>query len=283
MIAREADIIGSMSFAGMRVLSLESRRAVEMAQLIRNKQGDPIVAPSMREVPLDQNGEAFAFAGRLFSGEFDMMILLTGVGTRLLSQVLETRFPGGRFIDALRNLTVVARGPKPAAVLREWQVPIAAIAPEPNTWRELLAVTEGRAERRIAVQEYGRPSVELLHGLSARGAEVSCVRVYQWEMPEDTAPLREACARLAEGTVDVAVFTTSIQIAHLMRIAAEMRIEREVRGAFSRIVVASIGPTTSEALEEYGIHADLEPSHPKMGFLIQETAERVGQLLGGKR
>ncbi len=267
----------------MRVLSLESRRAVEMAQLIRNRHGDPVVAPSMREVPLDRNEEAFAFAERLFAGEFDMMILLTGVGTRLLNQALETRFPGGRFIDALRKLPVVARGPKPAAVLREWQVPMAALAPEPNTWREVLAVTEGRAERRIAVQEYGKPSVELLDGLRARGVEVTCVRVYQWDLPEDTAPLREACARLAAGTLDVALFTTSIQIAHLLRIAAEMGIEQAVKDAFSRIVVASIGPTTSEALEEYGIHADLEPSHPKMGFLIQETAARAGQLLGEKR
>jgi uroporphyrinogen-III synthase len=206
-----------------------------------------------------------------------MMILLTGVGARLLNQVIEMRYPG-RFPDALRRLPVIARGPKPAAVLREWQVPIAAIAPEPNTWRELLAVVPECAGRRIAVQEYGKPSAELIEGLRARGAHVTCVRVYRWEMPEDTAPLRDACARLAAGAVDVAMFTTSIQIAHLLRTAAEMGIEAEVRSAFSRLVVASIGPTTSEALEEHGIRADFEPSHPKMGFLIQETAERAAEL-----
>src|ERR1044071_267978 len=107
-----------MSFAGMRVLSLESRRAAEMAQLIRNQQGDPFVAPSMREAPLEENDSAFAFAERLFRGEFDMMVCMTGVGTRALKNVLATRYPAERFAEALRALTTVVRGPKPAGALR---------------------------------------------------------------------------------------------------------------------------------------------------------------------
>src|ERR1041384_4473945 len=112
-----------MSFAGIKVLSLESRRAKEIADLIRSQHGEPFVAPSMREAPLEHNQEAFRFAEKLFAGGFDMIVLLTGVGTRLLNQALETRYPAGRFADALRGLTVVARGPKPMAVLREMNVP----------------------------------------------------------------------------------------------------------------------------------------------------------------
>ena len=260
-----------MSFAGTKVLSLESRRAREIEQLIRNQQGDPFVAPSMREAPLDRNEEAFSFAEKLFAGHFDMLVLLTGVGTRLLERVLATRFGAGRFAQALRGLTVVARGPKPMAVLREWDVP-AILVPEPNTWREVLAATEGRPERRIAVQEYGKSNPELLDALRARGVEVTAVRVYQWDLPEDTGPLRQAARRVAAGDFGVALFTTSIQVAHLFRIAAEEGIEQQARDGFSRMLVASIGPTTSEALEEYGVHVDFEPSHPKMGLLVQETA-----------
>ena len=141
-----------MQFDGLRVLSLESRRSAEIEKLIRARGGDPFVAPSMREIPLQDNPEAFAFAARLFAGEFDMVILLTGVGSRLLNQILETRYPPGSFIDALRKLAVVVRGSKPAAVMREWNVPAAVSVPEPNTWREILAATEARPERRIAVQ-----------------------------------------------------------------------------------------------------------------------------------
>ncbi|MEX2262193.1 MAG: uroporphyrinogen-III synthase [Bryobacteraceae bacterium] len=272
-----------MPFAGMRVLSLESRRAAEIAQLIRSKQGEPFVAPSMREIPIESNHEAFRFAERLFAGEFDMMILLTGVGTRLLHQALATRYSPDRFAAALRGLTVVARGPKPAGVLREMQVPIAVLVPEPNTWRELLQAIEGRPERRIAVQEYGVSNIELIEALRARGAEVSSVRVYQWDLPHDTGPLREAARRIADGEVDVAMFTTSVQIAHLLRVAREMGLEDRVRRGLESVVVASIGPTTSEALEAYGIRPDLEPSHPKMGFLVQETAVRAAEILGAKK
>ena len=272
-----------MSFAGMQVLSLESRRSAEIAELIRKQGGEPVLAPSMREAPLERNEAAFQFAERLFAGDFDMMILLTGVGTRLLHQALSTRYPPERFPDALRRITVVARGPKPAAVLRGLDVPVSITVPEPNTWRELLAAIRDRPERRIAVQEYGRPNSELLNALRQRGAEVATVRVYQWDLPEDTGPLRAAARRLAAGELQVALFTTSIQIDHLLRVAAETGIEAAVLSALRRMVVASIGPTTTEALDEAGVHPDLEPTHPKMGILVQETAQRAVQILGAKR
>jgi uroporphyrinogen-III synthase len=272
-----------MPFAGLLVISFESRRATEIAELIRRQGGDPFVAPSMREAPIENNPEAFAFAERLFANEFDMMILLTGVGTRALDKVLASRYPPQAFAEALRKIAIVARGPKPLAVLREMQVPVAVAVPEPNTWRELLAATASRPERRIAVQEYGKSNPELLAGLRARGAEVTGVRVYQWDLPEDTAPLREAARRIADGRADVAMFTTSIQLTHLFRIAEEEGLQEAVSAGLRRMVIASIGPTTSETLEEFGLQPDIVPSHPKMGFLVKETGDQAGELLDRKR
>jgi uroporphyrinogen-III synthase len=259
------------AFDGLRVLSLESRRAAEMAELIRKQGGDPFVAPSMREVPLEADAAAGRFAERLFGGEFDMMVLLTGVGTRQLNRLL-----GPRFGEALRSLTLVARGPKPVAALREMGLAPAVVAPEPNTWRELLQALEGRPEKRIAVQEYGRSNPELLDALGRRGAEVTAVRVYQWDLPEDTAPLYEAARRLAAGQVDVALFTTGIQVSHLARAARAQGIEDAAMDALRRSFVGSIGPTTTEALEEYGVHPAFEPSHPRIGVLVLEAAQRSG-------
>ena len=141
-----------MPFDGLRVLSFESRRATELAELIRRQGGDPFVAPSMREAPIENNQPAFEFAERLFRGEFDMLIFLTGGGTRALDKLLATRYPPTAFAEVLRKIAVVARGPKPLAALREMQVPAAVIVPEPNTWRELLAAIANRPERRIAIQ-----------------------------------------------------------------------------------------------------------------------------------
>jgi uroporphyrinogen-III synthase len=268
-----------MGFDGLRVLSLESRRSVEIERLIRSQGGVCLVAPSMREVPLEQNLKAINFAAGLLGGDFDLVVFLTGVGARLLRQAVETRYPPEAFLDALRRVAVVVRGSKPAAVMREWGVPIAVSVPEPNTWREILAATESRTERRIAVQEYGRPSPELLDGLRARGAAVTTVPVYQWDLPEDLGPLREAVRRLVAGDFDVVLLTTSMQAVHLLRIAAEEGVEDAVRLALKRTVLASVGPTTSETLRELGLAPDFEPSHPKMGFLVNEIATRARQLL----
>jgi uroporphyrinogen-III synthase len=261
-----------MSFDGKSVLALESRRATEIAELIRRQGGVPFVAPSMREVPLAENRDLTEFAERLFDGEFDMMILLTGVGTRQLNRALSDAYHDTAFPEALRKLAIAARGPKPVAALREMGLTPAVVAPEPNTWRELMKALEGRPEKSLAVQEYGRSNEELLAGLRARGAEVTPVRVYQWDLPEDQAPLREAVQRLTAGEFAVALFTTSIQIDHLMRIATEMGLEQATREGLNRARIASIGPTTSEALEEFGFHAAMEPSHPKMGILVREAA-----------
>ena len=102
---------GRMSFGQADVLALESRRANEMAELIRINGGRPFVAPSMVEAPIAENAEAFAFAGRLGAGEFEMAIFLTGVGARILREVLASRGGDTQFINDLRHLAVVARGP----------------------------------------------------------------------------------------------------------------------------------------------------------------------------
>jgi uroporphyrinogen-III synthase len=261
-----------MSFSHARVLSFESRRAKEIAELIRINEGDPFVAPALREAPLEDNRQAFAFADRLYAREFDMMIFLTGVGARFLDRVLATRDPEERFRDALRTVAVVARGPKPTAVLREWNVPITVSVPEPNTWRELLDAVASRAEKRVAVQEYGRTNRELLDGLSAQGRAVSTVPVYQWKLPEDTGPLAAALEQLAAGHVRVSLFTTSVQIEHFLDFAARQGKRDAAVEALRQTYIASIGPDTSEALRAYGLEPALEPSHPKMGLLVREAA-----------
>jgi len=275
-------------FAGLRVLSLESRRGPEMAKLIASYGGEAMIAPSMREVPLETNTEATEFGRKLLAGQFDMVIFLTGVGTRFLARVVETIYPLEQYLAELRKIAIVARGPKPVSVLREWNVPVALTAPEPNTWRELLRTLDENATalplqgRRIAVQEYGVTNKELLAGLADRGALVTSVPVYEWALPADTGPLRSAVSTIARKEVHAILFTTATQADHLLRIAAETNEEDAVRRGLSRMVVASIGPTTSERLRDLGIVPDMEPSHPKMGYLVSEAAQRSAEILRKK-
>lgn len=262
-----------MSFNGATVLAFESRRAKEIGELIRINGGEPLVAPALIEVPFEENADAFSFADRLYAGEFDMVIFLTGVGARYLRQVVSTRDGEERFTDSLRGVAVVTRGPKPTGVMREWNVPIAVTVPEPNTWRELLAAVAERSETSVALQEYGRSNHELIRGLEAQGRRVTRVPVYRWALPGDTGPLASALHALLTGRVNAALFTTGVQIEHFMEFAEERKQRDEAVAALRSIFVASIGPDCSESLRDCGITPQLEPSHPKMGILVREAAQ----------
>src|SRR5215831_1148601 len=92
----------------------------------------------MREIPLKENSAALSFAEELFAEKFDVVIFLTGVGTRILFAAVETKYLRETLVAALSRAAVVARGPKPVAALREFGVPIAVMVPEPNTWRDII-------------------------------------------------------------------------------------------------------------------------------------------------
>jgi len=264
-------------FAGRTVLSFESRRSTEIATLIENCGGRPRVAPATREVAATAGGDVSRFVSALLQGKIDLAIFLTGVGTRALARAVEQSCSREDFLSALHKVPILARGPKPVAALKELNVPVEWNVPEPNTSREILQVLDGNKVpldgKLVAVQEYGVPSKDLVQGLQQRGAEVLSVHVYDWALPEDIAPLKNAIQALLDGSVDVVLFTAAIQVHHLLHMSEEMGVKDSLVTALKKIVVASIGPVTSEAIGEYGIPVSMEPSHPKMGFLVKEASE----------
>ncbi|HEY4234178.1 MAG TPA: uroporphyrinogen decarboxylase [Lacipirellulaceae bacterium] len=276
----------TVTFSGLRVAAFESRRAADMERMIEKKGGVPLVSPSMREVPLAQHQAAIDFANRLITGQIDVIVFLTGVGTRELVKQVERHVDRDRFLAAISDVKTVVRGPKPAAALKELGISPTVSVPEPNTWRELLTTLDAKlpvANLVVGLQEYGITNPSLIAGLEARGATVFPVRVYDWDLPENVRPLQENVRRIVAGEIDVAMFTSARQVLNLLKVADDMGLADDLRQRFRNVVVASIGPTTSEMLRTSGLPVDLEPSHPKMGHLVQETAEQAATLLSRKR
>ncbi len=269
-------------FGGRAVVSFESRRAPEMASLIERHGGAPVSAPTLREVTIADSAGALAFARGLRDGAFDVVVLMTGVGTRALVEEIAPVLARDAFVAALGRVPlIVARGPKPAAVLRELGVLGFVTVPEPNTWRE-VAERVSAGGRRVAIQEHGAPSVELYEALRQGGAEVTPVPVYKWALPEDTAPLRRALHLVAEGGAEVALFTSRAQVEHAFAVAAEEGVAAEVRARLRRGVIGSIGPVCTEALRAEELLPDVVPDHPKMGHLVKAAAERAAGILAAK-
>jgi uroporphyrinogen-III synthase len=275
-------------FQGLRVLALETRRASEIEQRIRACGGEPLVVAAVREIRLEPQEHAFHFADALLRGEYDVVIFLTDPGVRTLIEQVRAHYRLDDFLAALSKVAVVSRGQKPAAVLAEYGVPVTAVAPEPCTWREVMKELEtcfGETLRsmRVAVQEYAASNPEFLLLLAERTLSVTRVPLYEWALPEDVKPLRECVLGITQRHVDVVLFTTAVQVIHLFQVAGEMACADALRSGLQSCVLLSIGPSTSEELRRHGLTPDFEPSHPKIACLLDQGAQRIGELMERKK
>jgi uroporphyrinogen-III synthase len=273
-----------MGLKRLRVLTLESRRSDLVEKLIMEQGGECFNAPSVRERPLEANPQVIQFAKELIGGHYDMVIFTTGVGTRYLVETLTASGLMEPFLDALKRVPIVSRGPKPAAVLNNMGLSVLVNVPEPNTWREVLDATARFKPRSVAVQEYGTPNPELITVLRERGATVTPVTIYRWDLPEDLAPLEQAVQRICDRWCHAVIFLSSVQLTNLLRIAERAAMREAVLLAFRRdIVTVSIGPVMTDALIREGLRPDFAPKHPKLGVCIRQFAEQAHELVSTKR
>jgi uroporphyrinogen-III synthase len=118
------------------------------------------------------------------------------------------------------------------------------------------------------VQRYGEANRRLCEALTARGASVQEIATYRWALPEDTGPLERLIDALARSAVDAVVFTSAVQVKHLFAVAERRGGAAGLPALMGGLIVASIGPVCSRALEERGITPTFEADPPKLGPLV---------------
>ena len=265
------------SLNGKVIAYVEARMRSEMGSLIQRNGGTPYSAPVLQEVYLKDSPEVRQLVQDVCSGTVEVVVLLTGVGTRALIETAEDMGRQEEFIRCLDQRTVIARSPKPARVLRQHKIHIDIMPPEPFTSRDLLdAVADiDLKNRELAVQAYGSPNGFLTQGLSDLGARVREVTLYNWGLPEDLGPVFQMIDDLNQGKIDAVAFTSQPQAGNLMTIAAQAGKEESLRNSLNspEMVVASVGPVCTRGLSKAGINVDVEPDHPHMGNLIQALAQ----------
>jgi uroporphyrinogen-III synthase len=277
-----------LPLSGLRVVCFESRRSAESSRMIARQGGEPIEAPSLREVPLRGPSGLDALERDLVDGTPLLLVLLTGVGTELLIEGLGQSVSQPRALELLKapSTVLVCRGPKPHASLKAFGIKPALVVGEPNTWRDVLREIDAHElarDKHAYVQEYGRTNAELVHGLEQRAAVVRQVKTYAWALPDDLEPLHAAIERIARGDAEVALFTSGVQLTHLLQIAERRGMTEPLRQGLARMVIASVGPLMSEALRAEGLEPDIEPEHPKLGHLMVALGALVADKLAQKR
>lgn len=268
------------SLKGARVALLEARMTDEMADLVRRYEGEPYNVPAVREVPLQGGEQAKAFIDALTQRKINIIVFFTGVGANALLQEAERQGQLSTVLSVLREITVVCRGPKPSAVLRRNEIPIAVSAKEPYTTRELLEALEtlNVGGINVGVVHYGERNAELTEVLQKRGAFITELCLYEWLLPEDIGGLQGLIRELLSEHIDAVVFTSQIQARHLFLIAHNMGVEDELRQVLNRgTITASVGPTCTGVLKQLGVVPHVEPEHPKMGHLMKALAQYVAE------
>lgn len=270
-------------FGGLKVLSLESRRAEEMATLIGKYGGVPVVAPSMREQKLDLTRALDAFERALAAGDIHALTCMTGVGTRMFLRELAARDP--RHLETLRGVQLVARGNKPMQALKEFGLTGVNVA-KPHTWHEvqthLLSTLE--AGQHAVLLEYGEAMpAPMLRELSFADLRVTSLPVYRCAFPLDTGPLDAAVRDCVLGGPDVLLLSSGTQALHFLKYAEGLGLLSHAREALNRLVIVSIGPACSEAAADLGLRIDLEANPHKMGILVRVAAEHAPGMIEKRR
>jgi uroporphyrinogen-III synthase len=251
----------------------------EMGALIERNGGTPYPAPVLQEVHLGDTPEVKELVSDICSGKVQVMVFQTGVGTKALFNSAASLGKEAETLEALASATVIARSPKPAAVLRRYKVHIDHMPPEPFTSADLLAAIKGLdlTGKQVAVQAYGGPNNLLIQTLEERGAMAHEVTLYTCGLAEDVNPVLGLIDALGDGQIDALAFTSRIQVDNLLSIAAQAGKEESLRSVLAQgsTVVASVGPVCTKRMIEAGFRVDVEPDHPHMGNLILALVERL--------
>ena len=253
-----------------KIAVLESRFGEHLAALLEKQGAVAFRAPALAEEP-DLDSEAIRrLIAEWGAHPVKLAIFQTGVGTRALFEAVDRLGLGECLLALLAGGVVAVRGPKPTAVLRSRGVRIDISAAEPYTTVEVLAAIRSvnLSGEHVLVQRYGETNLGLEEGLEARGAKVIEVPTYRWALPRDIGPLVRLLDALERHEIDAAVFTSASQVRNLFAVARQRDGADQLRRNLNSLLVASIGPVCSDALETAGVHVTLEASPPKLGPLV---------------
>jgi uroporphyrinogen-III synthase len=174
-------------------------------------------------------------------------------------------------------MVIASRGPKPQVALRKHALSATVISRSPHTSAELLqalAASTPLDGSSVLLLHYGERNDGISADLRGRGATVTDVCLYEWQLPEDVAPIEAMVRSLLNGEFDALLFTTQVQCRHLLQVARRMGVEDELKRALVEdVVVGAIGPVCAIAIRAAGLVADVIPDLPNSSSLVRSVAE----------
>jgi uroporphyrinogen-III synthase len=288
-----------MSLAGLTVAVTASRRAQELANLIRRLGGRPYIAPTVAiEEDQDISKIAQDFSKKLQEDyNIDYVIFMTGTGVYTLMSAAQKLGIDKRIIDRLQHTSIISRSLKPKVILQKYGVKTNAI-PEENTAEGIVKMLTKSdiSGKKIVVLWHGSYSRAFKDILTDAGAEIFEFSTYKYSAHlknKDARILKdmgfnyvsadeERVIRLIEdiikGNIDAITFTSPPSARDIFLLAESHGLKESLTQSLNKnVIVVSVGPSTKKAIEENTVQVDVMPELYKMGPMIKALSDYISK------
>jgi uroporphyrinogen-III synthase len=129
----------------------------------------------------------------------------------------------------------------------------------------------------VGVQLYAEPIADLMEFIEKSGALARCVRPYVYAAAADRKTVAELIGRVAQGEVDVIVFTSSPQVDRFYEVIESEGLANGWREGSKRVRLAAVGPVVAEALR---VRGNTVAICPDQGWVMKNLVQHIRREMG---
>jgi uroporphyrinogen III methyltransferase/synthase len=253
---------------GKRIVITRSReQSVELVDLLESLGAEPIEAPMIRVMPPDDYTSLDKAVAE--AATFDWIVFTS---TNAVESFMRRLSAGDGDIRDLKGVKLVAIGPATAERLARFGVKVDL---QPAESRAEAIVQSLRALGDLEGRRFLLPRADIAREvlpeeLRRAGADVTEVVAYRTVLAEiEREGDPDIYRMLLESRVDVVTFTSASTVKNFVQVFGADQAPDLLRGT----MVASIGPVTAEAAEQYGIKTAIMPAEYTIPALVEAIVE----------
>lgn len=261
---KSAPASGKGPLAGERILVTRSReQASVLAAELRALGAEVIEIPAI-EIRPPSSYAALDMAIHA-AEDYDWLILTSVNGVKALFGRLRALGSG---IEKLLHLNIAAIGPATRAAIEEEGLPVDVVPEDYVAESVVESLRDSVRGKRVLLVRAKVARDVIPKQLTDAGATVDVIEAYETVVPEESrAKLREVLGNPALRPTAI-TFTSSSTAKNFLELLGQ-----ENTKLLNGITLASIGPVTSDTLEEIGLDVDVEADEYTIPGLAQALAE----------
>lgn len=230
----------------------DDERLTSAVEYLESRGIDPLPDPML----------AIEETGTLPRTDADYVVITSKTGVDILTEA--------RWDTA--GASLVAIGEPTAEQLRTAGYTVDLVPEEYTSSGIVQALADAVDGTRVEVARSDHGSEVLMEGLRKAGGYVHETILYRLVKPDGAGG---SAAAAAEGDLDGALFTSSLQVEHFLEAAAEQGIRDEALAGLEDAVVGAIGPPTRRTAEAQAVDVDLVPDEVTFEALADAVIDQT--------